>query len=133
MIGHHAEAVDMANKEVIDGRDTRVKELARKIMAAQEPEIRTWGIAPAGHQGHGSMSMPGMMSDADMATFRSLRGAALDKSFLSLMIAHHEGALEMSKTELAQGSNLQAKALAQSIMASQTVEIATMKKLLAGL
>jgi uncharacterized protein (DUF305 family) len=74
-----------------------------------------------------------VLSDADMATFRSFKGAALDKSFLSLMIAHHEGALEMSRTELAQGSNPQAKALAPFITAFQTVEIATMKKLLAGL
>jgi uncharacterized protein (DUF305 family) len=140
MIPHHAGAIDMANKEVIDGANTQVKALAKKIMAAQEPEITTmntwltaWKVAPSGHQGHGSMTMPGMMSDTDMAKFRTLKGAALDRSFLTLMITHHEGALQMAKAELSQGVNAQAKALAHTITTSQSAEIVTMKAMLAAL
>jgi uncharacterized protein (DUF305 family) len=141
MTPHHSQAIDMANKEVIDGSNAQVKALAKKIMAAQSPEInqmngwmKAWGIAPAGHQGNGSMgSMSGMMSDADMATFQKAKGAQLDRMFLEMMITHHEGAVTMGKTELLSGSNTEAKALAQSIITGQSKEIATMQQLLAGL
>jgi uncharacterized protein (DUF305 family) len=140
MIPHHASAIDMANKEVIDGRSAQVKALARKIMAAQAPEITAmnawltaWKVNPAGHQGEGSTVMPGMMSAADAAKFRALKGPALDRSFLTLMIAHHQGALSMAATEANHGMDPQATALARSITASQTAEIAAMKALLTAL
>ena len=46
------------------------------------------------------------------------------------MIVHHQGALEMADTELAQGSNTAALALAQSIKTSQTAEITEMQQML---
>jgi uncharacterized protein (DUF305 family) len=60
-------------------------------------------------------------------------GASADTSFLTFMIQHHQGAVEMAGTERDQGANPEAKALAQSIITSQTAEIAEMKKLLAAL
>lgn len=137
MIPHHASAIDMANKEVIDGRSAQVIALAKKIMAAQAPEITAmnarltaWNVNPAGHQGEGLLLMPGMMSAADATTFRALKGPALDKSFLTLMIAHHQGALTMAATEVNHGMDPRATALARSITASQTAEITVMKALL---
>ena len=47
------------------------------------------------------------------------------------MIAHHEGAVQMADTEITDGKDPDAIALAKSIKAAQTAEIATMKKLLA--
>jgi uncharacterized protein (DUF305 family) len=141
MTPHHSQAIDMANKEVIDGSNAQVKALAKKIMAAQSPEINqmngwmtAWGVAPAGHQGNGSMgSMPGMMSDAEMARFQKAKGTQLDRTFLEMMITHHEGAVTMGRTELATGLSTEAKALAQSIVTGQTEEIATMQQLLTTL
>jgi uncharacterized protein (DUF305 family) len=96
--------------------------------------LTNWGVAPAGHQGHGSMtSMPGMMSAADMAKFHQATSAAVDRMFVSMMIAHHRGALEMAKTELAGGLYTAAKTLATSIVAAQTAEITQLKQLLATL
>jgi uncharacterized protein (DUF305 family) len=141
MIPHHSQAVEMANKELINGQNAQLKTLAKKIMAAQEPEIvqmngmlTKWGVAPAGHQGHGSMtSMPGMMSDVDMLKFQKAIGPAVDRMFATMMIAHHQGAVEMANTELAGGVNTAARTLATSIVASQTAEIAKLKVLLASL
>ena len=76
------------------------------------------------------MAMPGMMSDAQMQELNAATGADFDRLFLQLMIVHHEGAIEMSDTEIAQGSNLAALALAESIKTSQTAEIAEMQQLL---
>jgi uncharacterized protein (DUF305 family) len=142
MIPHHQQAVQMA--DMADGRaaDAEVKQLAGNIQAAQQPEIDTmtgwltaWGKpAPEPHMsmgsGTGHGSMPGMMTDADMAKLMDAKGAAFDKQFLTMMIAHHEGAIEMAQTEVAQGSNPQAKALAQKIITDQQAEIATMKTIL---
>jgi len=59
-------------------------------------------------------------------------GAVWDRMFLTMMIQHHEGALEMAKTEQADGQNLDAVALAKKIQEAQTAEIATMKDMLAS-
>ena len=77
-----------------------------------------------------AMSIPGMMSDADMQQLTAASGTEFDRLFLQQMIVHHQGALEMAGTELAQGSSAAALALAQSIKTSQTAEITEMQQML---
>jgi uncharacterized protein (DUF305 family) len=77
-----------------------------------------------------AMSMPGMMSGDQMQQLESASGAAFDKMFLELMIVHHQGAVEMAETEIADGSNPEAVALAQKIKSDQTAEIAEIQALL---
>ncbi|MDI6101394.1 DUF305 domain-containing protein [Actinoplanes sp. NEAU-A12] len=141
MIPHHEEAVEMA--AMADGAaGTQVKDLAAKIKKAQQPEIdtmtgwlTTWGKAPmpdmSGGMDHGAM--PGAMSESDMAALHDAKGAAFDKQFLTMMIKHHEGAVEMAQDQVAKGSNPQVKALAAKIVTDQEAEIATMREMLAGL
>ena len=51
------------------------------------------------HDGHAAMSghgtMAGMATPEQMAALAAAQGVAFDRQFLSLMIAHHEGAVEM--------------------------------------
>ena len=144
MIPHHQQAVSMAALAETRAADPEVKKLASEIKAAQDPEIATmtkwltaWGQpAPAASMDHGmdmggGTAMPGMMSDADMAKLTAASGKEFDKQFLTMMIAHHEGAVSMAQQEVASGKNEEATALAKQIIASQTAEIATMKKILA--
>jgi uncharacterized protein (DUF305 family) len=148
MIPHHQQAVQMAAMAEGRASNAQVKDLAAKIRAAQQPEIDTmnewltaWGkptpmpgMSPsADMSGMDHGSMPGMMSDADMAKLAAAKGTAFDKQFLTMMISHHEGAIEMAKQETAQGSNPDAKALAQKIITDQQAEITTMKGLLTQL
>ena len=77
--------------------------------------------------------MPGMMSDEQLSQLTGATGAEFDRMFLEMMIVHHQGAVRMAETELADGANPDAKALAESIKTSQTAEIATMQQLLATL
>jgi uncharacterized protein (DUF305 family) len=81
---------------------------------------------------HGSTAapMPGMMTDNQMSQRKAATGTAFDKLFLQLMITHHQGALEMAKTEKTSGQNPAAQALADSIISSQAAEITTMQDLL---
>lgn len=146
MIPHHRQAVEMA--KLVEGRaaSPEVTQLAAAIEAAQGPEIRTmtawlttWGEkVPAGsmpemdHGGHGGHGggMPGMMSEADMATLKGLSGPEFDKSWLTMMVAHHQGAIQMAQQQQKAGENPDAVALAKKIQSDQAAEITTMKGLL---
>jgi uncharacterized protein (DUF305 family) len=74
--------------------------------------------------------MSGMMSAEDMKMLEQAKGAAFDKMWLEMMIKHHEGAVEMAKTELAKGSSADAKKLAQAIIDAQQKEITEMQGML---
>lgn len=52
-----------------------------------------------------------------------------DEVFLRDMLAHHQEALVMAKKVLERGEDAKVKALASSILKTQTAEIATMKAL----
>ncbi|WP_438354464.1 DUF305 domain-containing protein [Microbacterium sp. CJ88] len=139
MIEHHTQAVDMADTLLSkDGIDERVIALAEQIKAAQQPEIdqmkgwlEDWGADPmsTGGMDHGS----GMMSDSDMQALDDATGVEAARLFLEQMITHHQGAIDMAQTELEYGSNPDALALAQTIIDTQTAEIATMQDLLTQL
>lgn len=141
MIVHHQQAVEMAALADSRATDAEVKKLSAQIKAAQSPEIatmtgwlRAWG-QPTSSAGMdmGHDTMPGVMSDKDMKKLEAMSGKEFDKEFLTMMIRHHEGAIEMAKEETSGGSNPDAKALAQQISTSQQAEIDTMKQVLARL
>jgi uncharacterized protein (DUF305 family) len=131
MIQHHQQAIMMSQMALTHGTTPQVKDLATRIQAAQQPEIdqmrrllTAWGV-PAYPGGMGPMGGmmggrgPGMMS-----------GITFDRMFLQGMIVHHQGAIDMSQTELVQGSNPEARQLAQKIINAQQAEIKEMQTLL---
>ena len=83
------------------------------------------GQAPAaGHERHGLVVLDArMMSNQDMDSLTNTTGAKFDRMFLTMMIKHHRGAIEMAKTEQTGGSNPAAIALAKQIETAQTGEI----------
>ena len=140
MIVHHEQAVEMAKLGQDRASSPEVKELADKIEAAQGPEItklkgwlKDWGEDESSGSMEGmdmDRDMPGMMTDADMKKLESATGAEFDRMFLTMMIDHHNGAIEMAKTEQSDGKNADAIELAKKIEADQTAEIAEMNSLL---
>jgi len=146
MIPHYAQAIEMADLALTNTKNSDVLALANKIKAAQSPEIvklsgwlRDWGqtvpSTASGSMDHdmsgmGGMMMDGMMSQADMDRLETSTGTEFDRLWIELMIQHHEGAVKMSKTEVAGGKNPDAIALAQAIISSQQAEITTMESLL---
>ena len=147
MVPHHAQAIEMSQLAPERAQSEQVKNLARQIEAAQGPEIdmltgwlQRWG-APAPQSGmpgmdHGSLpgmdhgGMQGMMAPEDMQKLQQAKGAEFDRMFLTMMIEHHEGAVTMAETELAQGQFPEAKQMAEQIISSQQAEIKTMQDLL---
>jgi uncharacterized protein (DUF305 family) len=53
--------------------------------------------------------------------------------FLEMMIPHHQGAVDMAETQIADGSNPDAVDMAREIVESQTAEIEEMQTLLTEL
>ena len=142
MYPHHAQAVDMA--EMVQGRtgNPDVVALASAIQAAQQPEmdrmtawLAEWG-QPASPSDMGEMSGMdhssgmGMMSQQDMDALTGLSGPEFDRQWLTMMIEHHEGAIEMANNEIADGSNPDAQEMARTIVATQQQEIDTMQRML---
>jgi uncharacterized protein (DUF305 family) len=147
MILHHRQAIAMAKLAADRATSPEVKKLAGDIEQAQGPEIDTmtgwlqaWGrpvpqdttSTEHGGMDHGDMTMPGMMSAEDMRGLEGASGTHFDRMFLQMMIKHHEGAIEMARTEQARGKYSDAISLARQIETAQTAEIATMRKLLAS-
>lgn len=61
-----------------------------------------------------------------MIRLQELNGEAFDIAFLSAMIEHHQGALEMSESYLPEGKRSEVAAAAKKIIADQKKEIAQM-------
>ncbi|MFV0136247.1 DUF305 domain-containing protein [Streptomyces sp. HMX87] len=153
MIPHHRQALEMARLAADRSASAEVKDLAARIEQAQDPEIRTmtgwlksWGedvpeatdpmsgTDGSGHAGHTGMpgmpGMPGMMDAQEMEELAEAEGEAFDRLFLTLMVEHHEGAVEMATTQREKGRYGPAGVMAEDIVRAQKAEIAEMNKLL---
>jgi uncharacterized protein (DUF305 family) len=142
MVPHHQQAVEMADTILGKGGiDDRVTALAKKIKAAQAPEITlmtgwldTWGSPVDSMSNMPGMDMgTGMMSKDDMSKLAAATGLDASRLFLEQMIVHHTGALDMADIETSSGTNPAAQELAKNIFSGQTAEIAEMKSILASL
>lgn len=146
MIEHHRQAVRMTELAANRAADPRVRALAERIGAAQPAEIgamQGWlsthgadghGAYEQGADGHGNHAahrgMPGMATPEQLRELADARGAGFDELFLRLMTTHHEGALRMATDLLTTGHDEQLHEMAQDVLATQTDEIATMRRLL---
>ncbi|GAB3039105.1 DUF305 domain-containing protein [Parafrigoribacterium mesophilum] len=109
--------------------------------AAPEPSM-TWITRPApggsGHS-HGALGsghvpgarMPGLATDDQLAQLRSLTGVEAEKLFLQLMIAHHNGGIEMAEAVLDRTTNKTVSSLARGMVKAQQSEVDYMEGLLA--
>jgi uncharacterized protein (DUF305 family) len=140
MIVHHEQALTMTALAPERAQNETVRGLASRIHDTQGPEIsgmKQWQrqyaeSAPAhGHSAdlpevdHGSM--PGMATDEQLAALEAARGADFDRLFLELMIAHHEGAVQMAVELLSSGTDVRVEEMANDVVASQTDEVERMR------
>jgi uncharacterized protein (DUF305 family) len=136
MIPHHEQAVVMSGFALTNTDNPEVLALAQEIMDAQGPEIKQMNSIlerfAANMGGHGGHTMAGMMTDQELEALQAAQGPEFDQLFLTGMIAHHEGAIDMANDALASGSDPEVRALAEAIIAGQQNEIELMQKLLAG-
>lgn len=134
MVPHHRSAVDMAAVASQEGDSRFVKDLAADITSSQNAEIEKMEridaqLADAGIEtGDLGMSSQAMGMDMEMSA-DGLRGAEpFDEKFIAMMVPHHEGAIEMARMELEEGSNPELKQLAEEIIAAQEREVKAMRE-----
>jgi uncharacterized protein (DUF305 family) len=136
MYPHHAQAVEMAKLVPGRSKNQNVITLAANIENAQGPEMQQMAALlqsfgkPAPTSSMQMQGMPGMMTPDQMNALTALSGADFDRMWLQMMIDHHTGAITMANTELRDGTNPDAKKLAEAIIANQQAEITQMQGML---
>jgi uncharacterized protein (DUF305 family) len=153
MIGHHAQAIVMAGWAPSHGASPSIQTLCARIINAQRDEIATmqrWlgdrGLpVPEPSPGPMKMSvngvehemlMPGMLTEDQMHQLDQARGPEFDRRFLTFMIQHHKGAVQMVK-ELFESYGAAQDDLvfkfASDVNVDQTTEIARMERMLVAI
>lgn len=99
-----------------------------KIGADKKSVIQGAHMMPDGTMmgGGDHMSMEDMMTSMN-AELQGKTRDAFDQAFLSEMIVHHQGAVEMAELALANAKHQEIKDLAKTIITAQNKEIADMK------
>jgi uncharacterized protein (DUF305 family) len=153
MIGHHSQAIQMAGWAPSHGASNTVRTLCERIINAQRDEIATmqqWlrdreqPVPEASPMGmkmvmdgvEHTMLMPGMLSEEQMKQLDAARGKEFDQLFLTFMIQHHRGAVQMVKELFGSYGAAQDDLVfkfASDVQVDQTTEIARMEQMLAAI
>jgi len=156
MIAHHAQAIVMSRMAPTHGASASIQTLAARIINAQQDEIMTtqmWlrdrnkpvpdpdakGMQMPMNGPMGNMKpmlMPGMLTEAQMKQLDAARGKDFDRLFLSSMIRHHQGAVQMVSDLFETNGAAQDQTVfkfANDVNADQTTEIARMQRMLDAL
>jgi uncharacterized protein (DUF305 family) len=166
MIIHHAQAVVMSDWAATHGARPNLLVLCRRIALSQRDEItmmQQWLLehhlpapdplhmlkgVPTTMQDSSAMKMPGMdmgahpmtmtgmLTPAEMRALDAARGPAFDNLYLTGMIKHHQGALDMVANLFATpgaGQQPEISSFATDIDAGQRAEIARMQAMLTTL
>ncbi|GAA0564262.1 hypothetical protein GCM10009415_53280 [Chitinophaga japonensis] len=135
MIMHHQTAIDMAKEMLKSGKDTTLKRIAQNMIDMQSAEIRQLQAFINGHmkvphnineeQGMQlMMSMEKMARQADLELFTG----NIDNDFATLMIPHHQSAMDMAEIEVHFGHDEVPMNLAAKIKVDQKMEIEELQK-----
>lgn len=144
-VTHHKQAIDLARMVPEHSTDPDLLALAGRIVDTQQPEVNIlnvflvqWNENPevgsggSGDHGGQGQDMAGMADEATVARLESLQGSEFDTLWLETMIAHHRGAVEMAEAEIANGENVDAIAMAQTMATTQEAEVEQMQQMLEG-
>lgn len=146
MIPHHDQAVEMALIIRDRTEDEQLFYLATDIILSQQNQIgmmegwlMLWDVSP--NQQGAMMAwmdqpvedglMPGMATQEQVDSLRTLPVGEAEVQFLSLMIRHHQGALHMAEAYLERGDQEQVEAFCRNVVAVQDREIEMMNMMLA--
>jgi uncharacterized protein (DUF305 family) len=143
MIAHHAQAIYMSRMAEAHHANPRVIKLAKKIDQSQVAEIhimQDW-LAQNGQfvpdtSSWRTMTMAGMLTASQLEALDAATGPAFDSTYLTSMIQHHEGALQMVKELFAKpgaGQEVNVSVFANDVVTVQTAEIRAMRQMLSQL
>ena len=143
MIAHHGQAIHMSKLAAARGANPRVLKFANKIDQSQAAEIKLmqdWlranGQTAPEADSWRTMSMPGMLTAEQLASLEKAKDTDFDRQFLTLMIQHHRGALQMVADLIATplaAQDVDVSVFANDVELVQTAEIGVMLQMLADL
>lgn len=156
---HHDQGVELANIVRDRTSDAPVRLLALDIAAVQGQQsgqlygwLTEWGLPQAAREpsmtwmsrpgrtvdGHEHTAahvagepMPGLATSEQISELGAASGIEAERIFLTLMIAHHQGAVEMADAALDRASNTSVLAFSTAVKRSQAAEIDLMTSMLA--
>ena len=128
MIMHHEGAIDMANLELEDGDNSEMRTRAQNIINEQQQEIQQLqsilnGLVTDEVDIEFPMEQMSSMEKMDKTADTQLITGDTDNDFATLMILHHQAAIDNSSAYLHHGSNTQLNDIAKMIIEKQTSEI----------
>jgi uncharacterized protein (DUF305 family) len=130
MIIHHDQAIEMAEMSENRTENEKILQISQNISTAQTEEnrkMREW-LNDAGFnrpkRGH---RMAGMATQQEMEELRQSEGQELDILFSELMIEHHQGGIQMARSEVQNGRSDKVVELAEGMITTQQQEIDKMK------
>jgi len=124
---HHDQATVMSLDVVRRGdADPQVRAVAEEILLGQQLEsglmvqlLRSWGREEQSDDD--APPMPGMATEEQLAQLRSLRGVEADRMFVELMIAHHQGGIDMALRAAEEASSDDVRELAVPVLAHRII------------
>lgn len=84
--------------------------------------------APPGGDTNQNNSTPSPSTSPTASMYARMKGDEFDKAYISDMIAHHQGALNMASFATSQASKDEIKRLSSAIISTQTAEAQTMQQ-----
>lgn len=149
MAVHHQQAVLMSELLRDRGTDEELKAIAVDMVLTQtnqvgqmqgwlalwgepfataEPPMRWMGGEHAHHDG--DTPMTGMASQEQLNALEAATGDEAERRYLTLMIPHHQGGVEMAQHAVDHASTPAVRDLARSMVQAQTTELETLQKFL---
>lgn len=155
MIAHHQGAIDAANIAVRLGKDEKIKSMAEKTLHSQAQEQedlrehtqmqhdadatakkddshaahsqRSDANASSPHNEQFSAEMKSTMDEMDSKMKNMKMPADLDHAFATMMIDHHQAAIDMANLEGKHGRIEEVKAIAEKIVTDSQKDISELK------
>jgi uncharacterized protein (DUF305 family) len=128
MIMHHQGAINMGNVQIQEGKDDSLKRFSQKMITAQQMEIQELSEILADQTVNNSVpaftkeQQDHMMKMDQIADVQLITGD-IDNDFATLMIQHHNSAIENSEAYLMYGNNEELLAMAHKMIEDQKKEI----------
>jgi uncharacterized protein (DUF305 family) len=151
MIPHHAQALSLVDltlgrdvspellslsEQVRDTRSAEIEQMADWLEEWGQPVPET-SRDHLNAEGHGDddgtdahHDLPGMLDEDRVQELADAGGAEFERTWVEMMIEHHEGAVEIAETEIAEGEHPDATAMAESILETQRAEIEQLESML---
>jgi len=148
---HHDQAVQMAYFYLtgVDDPNPRLTMLAEEILLSQQMEtgrmiqmLRNFGLSEVNDTGVAMAwmghqmpieEMDGLASQEELDAFAAADGIDASRIFAELMIAHHEGGVDMAEYAVDNADNDAVRSLAESMITGQSAEIAELRAVLESL